>query len=384
MGIVFFCQSCGARFEVDPRMAGKRGHCKKCGQEMTIPRAEEIASMAAMPALALAGVGAGAAPRPAASTPIDGPSIGSWLRSGASGAALAPLTVDRMPLGRKTPAKPSPLDDAEDSKPYVLAQPVRESRGRAARQDNVVLNLWRRQLGGIQKLFRKIHQAAYLVSVPFIMILIFGAVAGSRPMAILGAAGVVLLNIGRLVAGIANLAVVPFRDGVDFRKMKKPAWRVAEPALTIVLVVLAFTFIPWLSRGQASGGNIVSRIRSGARDLEQDIKSEVDRHVDVDRIGAQAQEKLKELGEKAQGFDVQKFGTQAQEKLKDLGEKAQDFDVQKFGTQVQQKLGGSQAAPQIEPPRERRTGRIRSGLDALEKRTKEELEKAKAIEDQQN
>ena len=23
MGIVFFCQSCGARFEVDPRMAGK-------------------------------------------------------------------------------------------------------------------------------------------------------------------------------------------------------------------------------------------------------------------------------------------------------------------------------------------------------------------------
>ena len=39
MGIVFFCQSCGARFEVDPRMAGKRGHCKKCGQIMTIPRA---------------------------------------------------------------------------------------------------------------------------------------------------------------------------------------------------------------------------------------------------------------------------------------------------------------------------------------------------------
>jgi hypothetical protein len=25
MGIVFFCQSCGARFEVNPQMAGKRG-----------------------------------------------------------------------------------------------------------------------------------------------------------------------------------------------------------------------------------------------------------------------------------------------------------------------------------------------------------------------
>jgi hypothetical protein len=41
MGIVFFCRSCGARFEVDLRMAGKRGHCKKCGQQMTIPRADE-------------------------------------------------------------------------------------------------------------------------------------------------------------------------------------------------------------------------------------------------------------------------------------------------------------------------------------------------------
>ena len=62
MGIVFFCQSCGARFEVDPRMAGKKGHCKKCGQYMAIPRAEEIASMAAMPALAAQAPGAVAAP----------------------------------------------------------------------------------------------------------------------------------------------------------------------------------------------------------------------------------------------------------------------------------------------------------------------------------
>ena len=54
MGIVFFCQSCGARFEVDPRMAGKTGRCKKCGQTMSIPRAEQIASIAAMPALAAA------------------------------------------------------------------------------------------------------------------------------------------------------------------------------------------------------------------------------------------------------------------------------------------------------------------------------------------
>ena len=52
MGIVFFCQSCGARFEVPDRMAGKKGRCKKCGQYMPVPKAEQLASMAAMPALA--------------------------------------------------------------------------------------------------------------------------------------------------------------------------------------------------------------------------------------------------------------------------------------------------------------------------------------------
>src|SRR5262245_18688302 len=128
MSIVFFCQSCGARFEVDPRMAGRRGHCKKCGQVMTIPRAEEIASMTAMPALAMAGAGVAADGGPAGAA--VGRSFASLLRAGISSAALAPITLDRMPIGYKRPTKPSPLDDAEDSKPYVLAQPVREARGR--------------------------------------------------------------------------------------------------------------------------------------------------------------------------------------------------------------------------------------------------------------
>src|SRR5262249_51219012 len=117
MGIVFFCQSCGARFEVDPRMAGKTGRCKKCGQAMSVPRAEQIASMASVRALAAAaavgpgaGGGAGASP------------VGSGLKEGTSRIALAPITLDRMPIGGlKSTAEPSPLDVAEDSKPYALA-----------------------------------------------------------------------------------------------------------------------------------------------------------------------------------------------------------------------------------------------------------------------
>ncbi len=215
MGLVFFCQSCGARFEVNPRMAGRGGRCKKCGQQMTIPRAEAIASMSGMPALAMAGVGAGVAAGRGADGAAAGSSISSWLKAGLSQAGLAPITIDRMPAGYRRPTKPSPLDDAEDSKPYVLAQPVRDPRGRATQQANAALNLWRRQLGGIQKVFRKISQAAYLVSVPFLMILLLGVALKNRPMALLGATAVVLLNVGRLVAGAANLAVVPLRDGVN-------------------------------------------------------------------------------------------------------------------------------------------------------------------------
>jgi hypothetical protein len=278
MGIVFFCQSCGARFEVDPRMAGKRGHCKKCGQVMAIPRAEEIASMAAIPALAMAGVGAGLSSGEGRPAGADGSSsVGSWLQAGLSNAVLAPITVDRMPLGQRKPTKPSPLDDAEDSKPYVLAQPLPKERGAVRSQDHVVLRVWRGQLGGIQRILRWVNETAYLISVPFIMMLLVGTMARNRPMALLGAAVVVLLNIGRLVTAGASLTVVPFRDGLKWKKLKKPLRRLAEPAMTIGLVVLAFLFIPFLSTGKTSTKGVAGKINAGLEALEKRSLGEVEK-----------------------------------------------------------------------------------------------------------
>src|SRR5262245_15901508 len=203
MGIVFFCQSCGARFEVDPRMAGKKGRCRRCGQHTMIPRAEEIASMTAGPALAAAGAVAGAPagaqaaarPLPVRSRPSDEdeppPSIAAWLKAGISQVGLAPLSSDRLPR----PTRPSALDDAEDSKPYQLAAPVLENRGPVRIQDSPLIRLWRRVLGYIQKVFRWLNDSAYVVSIPFLMILLFGAAVKNRPVALFGATFVVLLNI---------------------------------------------------------------------------------------------------------------------------------------------------------------------------------------------
>ncbi len=345
MNIVFFCQSCGARFEVDPRMAGKKGHCKKCGQYMSIPRAQEIASMAAMPALASAGAGAVAGPAP----------VGNWLARMTSQVGLAPLTIDRMPAGRKKPSMFAE-DDLADSKPYALAKPERRpSGGGASKPAGFIARVWRGQLGGVQKVFRKLNQAAYLISIPFLMILVFGTVIGNRPMALFGATVVVLLNIGRLVAGTANLAIIPLRDGIDFGKMKKPLGRVIEPAVTIVLVVLAFTFIPWLSSAQAAKGSFADRIRSGAQALKKDMKGQVDQVVDVDKLGAQAQGTLKELGDKTKDFDIEKLGAQAQQKLNELGSSSSGGPAKAHGTGRIRPTAKSLESSTREPPDEAKT-----------------------------
>ena len=109
----------------------------------------------------------------------------------------------------------------------------------------------------------------------------------------------VLLNIGRIVAGIADLAVIPLRDGLSPAKLKKPVRRVVEPIATIAAVWVAFAFIPWLRYSEASTGTITDRLRSTAKGLESDIKSELGtvtdkaKTLELDKLGAQAQEKLR-------------------------------------------------------------------------------------------
>lgn len=312
MGIVFFCQSCGKRFDVEARMAGKRGRCKGCGQQMAIPQAAELASMVAMPALAAAAVGA---PQKGGAAP----SLSSWLGGMTSNVGMAPLTIDRMPAGWKRPIKPSPLDDAEDSKPYNLIDPV---TGRyttpTSKPANGLQMLWRREFGVVQRVFRGLNETAYMVSVPFLMILLLGAVMRNRPLALMGATVVIGLNLARIIAGLANLLVIPFRDGpitgalflfppytiyylsTRWYKLRRPTLRVVEPVLTIAAVILAFTFIPWLARGGSSKGSLADQLKSGASAFGQDVRSELEKAkgADLERLGRQAQEKLNEVGAK--------------------------------------------------------------------------------------
>jgi hypothetical protein len=311
MGIVFFCQSCGARFEVASSMAARRGRCKRCGQAMEIPRAEQLASMVAMPALAAGAKPAAVAARTSAAS--DSPSVGAWLKAAATNVGLDALSADHRALRPGKKSAPSALDDAEDSKPYVLATPVYTGSKHGGGTFGVrskALATWRRETGMIQRAFRWLNESAYLISIPFIIILLFGIVSKSRSTALFGATFVVVLNLGRIVAGIANLAMVPLRDGLNSKKMKKPLRRVIEPVITIAIVVLMFTFIPWLSAGSSKQGSIKDRLRATATGLGDEMKGELGttveraKSLDVDKINKNVQSALKSAGPSADGSDA--------------------------------------------------------------------------------
>jgi hypothetical protein len=262
MSTVFYCQSCGARFQVDPRLTGKQGRCKQCGQQMTVPTGVQAASKAAEPELAA--VGAGIVPG------------SNWLgQVQPSEVSLAPLTIDRMPAVKKPSMFPE--DDLADSSPYLLAEPAKRAGGKPVSHVSEAKVWWRRKLGVIERFFRWINQSAYLVSVPFLMVLILGTMIRNYPMALFGAAVAVVLNIARLISGAFNLAVIPFRDGINWKRLKKPIWRFIEPAITIGLVGLAFAFIPWLSKGGTKKEIIHGHFRSGLEKFQSQIEDEQDK-----------------------------------------------------------------------------------------------------------
>lgn len=262
MSIVFFCTHCGARFEVGEASAGKLGRCKKCGQKITVPAPKPVVAVAE-------GVG----------EESGGP---AWLEHMTSQVALAPLTVDRIPGVRKREAKTPPVDeDLGDSKPYALVDDYSIPALRAA-HDAVgpagrTTIMWRHAWRSIARMFRNVNEFAYLLSIPFVMLLLIGATTHNRGLALLGAEAVILLNIGRLVSGLANLLAVPFREGVGtglmflippftikymidhWNQLRRPARRVVTPLLTITAVLLAFVLLPSLAAPTA--GKAVAKPR---------------------------------------------------------------------------------------------------------------------------
>jgi hypothetical protein len=208
--------------------------------------------------------------------------------------ALAPITEQRLSALRK---KPSPLDDASFTGLYKVATApslpaLHAARGKPA---GAVTRIYRHEMGKIQGLFRWINQSAYLVSVPFLMVLLLGVVINSQSLLMLGGVAVVALNIGRAVAGLANLVVIPFRDspiqGVLFlippltffylyqhwHKVRKPVQRVIGPIITIGLVILAFVIAPMLHGASNKDQSLSEQVRESAGSAKAAISRKLDK-----------------------------------------------------------------------------------------------------------
>lgn len=321
--ITFSCPRCATRYDVDDRLAGKKGRCKKCGHVMGIPAPSMMVATSGMfrlrPDISLAG-SASRSPTATAAPAAAGSRFPSSV-------GLTPLSADFRPVGKRAPAaevKPhiaAYLQESASAGPYALAEvrpPLRPMHGPGGKPAGFLKRLYRGQIGSVLTILRKINDFAYLISIPFLVLLLIGIVLKSRPMALGGATGVILLNVGRFATGAFAFYVRPFREnplvGLLFllppytvyyvakhwKSMKKTTMRFVEPALTIGLVILAFAFIPWLSSGtNRADATIGERLRSEAGVLKSDVRDELKGR------GSAFDETLGGLSEKAQrGLDT--------------------------------------------------------------------------------
>lgn len=299
--IHFQCPACGAPFEVDDRLAGRAGRCKSCGGRMKVPsvgvaqaadlappRPRAMTAGTAGPRLTPVAVGGAMRSQPA-------PGVGrpmNWIEAVNSQVALAPISMDSMPALR---SKPHPLDEPSIAGPYKMATapslPALESaRGKPA---GAVTRGYRHGMGKVQKLFRWLNESAYLVSIPFLMCMLLGLAVRNHSLLVLGATAVVLLNIGRILAGLANLVVIPFREspiqGILFlippitfyylwknwHKVHRPVRRIAVPIATLGFVLLAFVAEPWVKGEGKPKGDLREQLKAGARSMRDGVEGKI-------------------------------------------------------------------------------------------------------------
>ena len=190
---------------------------------------------------------------------------------------LAPISLDDL----KAVAERERLWEDDDAVEYELEKPVDAPAAKAAPQLPQPRGrlFWGR--GGIAEVLlialRKISDYAYLVSIPFLLLMLLAIILKQRELAVIAAVVVILLNIVRLGIDGFVLVTLAFKkgplQGVLFfippftfyylskrgKVMKEALGRFLGPALPIIGVVLLFIFVPWLRGGDRKAGRIDPR-----------------------------------------------------------------------------------------------------------------------------
>jgi hypothetical protein len=154
---------------------------------------------------------------------------------------------------------------------------------------------WRAGVGLVLKLLRWVDTWAYLISVPFVMLMVFGIVVENRGFIHLGAVVVVLANYGRFWADLLAFFVRPYKDGplqglaflfppytlyylaTRWDKMTPILRRIATSCIPIVLVVLAYAFLPFVNPAAKDVEGVVPKVKAGAGAVEEEIRSDLEK-----------------------------------------------------------------------------------------------------------
>jgi hypothetical protein len=185
----------------------------------------------------------------------------------------------------------------KDQRPYTLAdEPGRRSFFRWDRDAGPAGWLrvkWRAGVTFVLRLLRWVDDWAYLISVPFIVLAIFGIAVENRSFVHAGAVVVVLANFGRFWADLLAVFVRPFQEGpvhglaflfppygvyylaTRWDRFEPTLRRMITSCIPIVLVILAYAFLPSVNPAVKDAQGVRARIRSGVEELRTEIRDDV-------------------------------------------------------------------------------------------------------------
>ena len=233
MSIQFSCPSCGHAIQVGDQFAGLAGHCKHCGQAMTVPAAAPEA--------------AGLKLRPVEDDAAHAPS--------STHAAAAPLQF--RPLAHDHDVAPAMPQSKVDERPIEVLDDDHRLDG-TRRQPRFQTHYDTKLARFAARVLRETRDRLYLVTIGLLVLGLIGFLFKLKGLLHLAAVGVVATNILMLVDGVLYLFVLPFQHSLGeglgtlfppyavyywyrhWGRMKRPVVNTARSFTPILLVGIAY------------------------------------------------------------------------------------------------------------------------------------------------
>lgn len=181
--------------------------------------------------------------------------------------------------------------------------------------------------------FRQINEMAYSISLIFLNVAIVGVIMNKHSLVVLAAVwSVVLLNLIRLSAGVANLLAIQFRGNIvqglpfffppitahylwkDGQRWNKPIKRIISPFIWLVVVTAAYCYLPWLNGTTEGKTNVKESISSIKKGFDETVS-------EMELTASEVKEKIPEFN-KAKLDAPKKSDGEAVDDLKTKAEKA--------------------------------------------------------------